>query len=357
MLIGIVFFCSLVISAYGMRACEEEQELAFHECDHDIDFVLDRLGFQKDKKVYRDIKMPGVNGHTPLQQAIMWGDVNATKEISRHPNLGLNCRHRCECVHRAMLRAAMFAGDMTLVQKLSKSPVLCLSESEREVIFMRAHLFLMLFDLGFSPKSRVFVDINASDYETGDCALVRAVLRNDFEIFRALLTFEDLNLNRSDSYGTTALIQAIISKYDDFLKVLFQDDRPRIFNGYYLDINCADCVGLSPLMWAIKVNNELAIHWLCADHRLDPTRTDEKNRSALDWAYLMGNELAIEKLKLLMPKVTPRSSRSSVNQKFPDSSPRTPRYETPQSPRSLEQIVPHSPRLSVLMPSLSAPQL
>ena len=285
MLIGIVIFCSFIVSADGMRAeedqleffPEDELELSLHEdVEHDLDCILDRLGFKGNKKTYFDIRNPHNDGHQPLQRAVLWGDVDATKEIVMHPVLALPHSQRCRYIHKAMLNAAMFAGDMALVKTMSKSPFLCLSESEQEAIFMRAHLFLMLLNLGFLEKSRVFFNINARDSETGDCALVRAVLREDFELVRALLTFEDLNLNCCNQYCTTALIQAIVCKTDDILKIILQDDRPRKLDPYYLDINCADCVGLTPLMWAIKVDNERAIDWLCADRRLDPTKTDKE---------------------------------------------------------------------------------
>lgn len=355
MLIGMVIFCSLIISSDGMPACEEEQELLFHEdVEHDLDCVLDRLGFGRNTRAYCDIRTPHNDGNPPLQRAVLWGDVDATKQIVSHPLLKLTYSQRCQYIHRAMLNAAMFAGNMACVKTISRSPSLCLSETEQEAIFMRAHLFLIFLNLGFPEKSRVFFNINARDSETGDCVLVRAVLREDFDIVRALLSFEDLNLNCCNNYSTTALIQAIVCKTDDILKIILQDDRPRKLDPYYLDINCADCLGLTPLMWAIKVDNECAIDWLCADRRLDPTRTDKENRSALDWAYLMKNELAIQKLKVLM---STHSARSSGGQRARGSTPRTPQYETPHSPRSLTEIVPDSPRLSTLMPSLSAPQL
>lgn len=357
MLISIVFYCGLMTSVYGMQKPEDEQELLFHESDYDFDYILDRLGFQKEKAVYCNIGMPGIDGQNPLQRAVMWGDVDATKQLVGHPAFALNRERRCWCIHRAMLNQAVFARDVKRVEELRKSPVLCLNEKERHAVLIRVIFFSALLSLGFPEKSRVFFDINASDHETGDCPLFRAILRNDFEIIQALLTFDDLNLNRSDKYGTTALIHAIIYKLDDVLKLLIHDDRPRILNGYYLDINCADCFGLTPLMWAIKVNNELAIDWLCADRRLDPQRIDNKGRSALDWACKAENHYAFEKINALIPKVMQRTARSSGSQTLRTSIPSPPQYETPYSPRSLAEVVLQSPRLSIMMPSLSLSEL
>lgn len=347
----IILCLSFVNDITGMSkdAPEYEQELSNHyEVDFDLDFVLDALGFQKEKIVYSNIRQPGIDGHPPLQRAVMMGNVEAAREIACHPILALNREQQCLSVHRAMLNAAMFSGDIKKVEECCRSPVLRLSEEEREFLIMKTRFFNILTALGFSPGSRVFFDINARDEETGDWPLIRAVLRRDIEIVKALLTLENLNLNQSDRYGTTALIQAIALHDNNIVEELIKDDHQRIYNGFYLNINCHDCVGLTPLMWAIKVNNEQAIRWLCADRRLDLAKIDKQGWSVIDWACKMDNQCACEYLNQLMKQNIIIDQVSNI--------PKTPRYQS-RSAQSLQELVSISPRLSTLVPAFSEPIL
>ncbi len=398
--LGIILLglCFDLCGMHGIGAAEDEQELSCHDSDYDIDgdidrilyclklsgdpyihndmgydlwhalrdhnlsdrnyeAVLDRLGFRANQAVYKNIHVPGYDGRTALERAVYSGDIKAVMVIVQHPDIRLKPSFLHKVIYEAMLNRGILDGNVDLVSRLVTRELFGFTQDQCKNIIIQARLLrpLRLY-LGFEQNSRVFADpnVNAYDRQTGECSLFRAVDRQDRELVEALLTFEDLNMNVSDAYGTTALIQAIIFRYNDILQVLLQNDRPRQYEWYYLNINCADPSGKTPLMWAIIRGNEFAICQLCGDSRLDPGIVDKKNRSALDWAYKMVNRLAIQKIKELMPKrgkKRPRCLRLSHIPHLSDLS-----NLSSYSPKSVEELVPASPRLQALMSS-SSPRL
>lgn len=168
-------------------------------------------------------------------------------------------------------------GDLFLrrVVKSRNNPLLELVQLER------------VSEIDLLASQSAVVDVNVSD-EAGQAPLNLAAKRGCVPVVRALLQFPDINVNRGDCLGRSALVSAAQNGHLETAELL-------LCHGAAIDSPTDR--GETAAAWAAR-NGHLDVLSLLVSNRSDTLSTDAEGWRGLDWAIMQGHTEVAEYLLL-----------------------------------------------------------
>jgi len=138
---------------------------------------------------------------------------------------------------------------------------------------------------------------------------INNIIRNNIDIINNLLKHPNIDVNQSDNYGKTPLIEAIETKNIDIINALL--NHPDI------DVNKSDKYGITPLIDAIETKNIDIISALLKNPNIDVNKSDNYGKTPLTVAIeILDKDSDIIKLILLIKsiKLYDNSSKLEFNE-------------------------------------------
>ena len=233
-----------------------------------------------------DVNAADKYGWTPLLSAAKDGHSECVKLLLAAPGIDVNKANK---VGWTPLYGAATNGHSACVKLLLAAPGIDVNKEDKDgetPLYGAARW-------GHSECVRLL--LAAPGIDTGQWPpLSLAVIENNVEKLRQLLTTPGINVNKADEDGWTPLSWAAKDGHSECVELLLA--APGI------DVNAADKDGNTPLSWAAGNGHSECVKLLLAAPGIDVNAADKDGRTPLDWAATEGHSECV-KLLLAAPGI------------------------------------------------------
>jgi ankyrin repeat protein len=202
------------------------------------EILLDLLSYKK-----IDVNPQDNKGKTPLMMAIQTGIFAISNKLLKHGDININIQ---DCKGNTALIYAIFSGKKIIIRQLIDD-----KRTDINIINNDGHsaLFLSLTkDFSITKKIINHKSININGDNPRTTPLIKAVTENRLSIVKLLLPFPNLDINRCNTAGSTALHIAVAMGSEDIVEALLENR--------HINMDIKDGDNLTPLELAIKHGNE-----------------------------------------------------------------------------------------------------
>ncbi|KAL9608478.1 MAG: hypothetical protein Q9167_006698 [Letrouitia subvulpina] len=257
---------------------------------HGLTSVL--LVMLKTGSTSEEIGAGDILGATPLHLAASKGYLDIIKILIRQAGVDINA---LDSKHRSPLRYAIDEDEKSVIEYLIQAEVEVNLPDVKHMTPLEATWVNERLDIMHLLLRHPKIEPNViSHFGAGNTLLHKAVVTRNEDVMKVLLQDDRIDPNKWNKEGITPLHLAVIrneARTWDFL-LARADLRP----------NRRDKEGDTPLHFAVKRGKESSVRQLLGDMRVDIDALNKDFRTALEIAELRGNRRIINRIKAAQEK-------------------------------------------------------